>query len=126
MLIGCGIAIASLALAYFIPIPIWNAQFDGIDGYYQSGWCMCVEEIFDEFRDGDWYITSHHGRRLHGTVVADSDHWNVNPVGLDCGNEERTALLYIRKAPERHRWGACEQSLASLAALNLWKGSGAQ
>ena len=79
LVIAIGITLVSLVLACVIAIPIWNAQFDGIDGYYKAGLCACPGEIFDEYRDGQWYITctGKHEPQLLGTVIAESNHWNV-------------------------------------------------
>jgi len=78
--IVCLSVTAALTLAFVLPIPIWNAQFEGIDGYYQAGWCACPGEIFDEYRDGKWYTTGHgdHGRQIVGEVEAGDNLWRVS------------------------------------------------
>ena len=67
------------AVGLLASVPLWNAQFQGIEGYYESGKCSDGHTVYTEIRDGKWYVIcpGHKSRNLAGDIVSKGDHWEA-------------------------------------------------
>ena len=72
-------ALGSFVIAITLPVPIWNAQFKGIDGYYLQAQCMGGHDIFFEIWRGQHYETcpGHKDRSPKGTLRQMGDTWEL-------------------------------------------------
>lgn len=72
------VVIAVLAFVCFIPVPFWNMQQKGIDGYYAIAMCCCGD-ICIELDNGRWYETSpgHKYRKQRGEVRQSGNQWEL-------------------------------------------------
>ena len=72
-------AIGGFVIGIALPIPIWNVQFKGIDGYYLQAQCMGGHDIFAEFWKGQYYETcpGHKDRSTKGTLRRSGDNWKL-------------------------------------------------
>lgn len=98
--------VSVLIAGLLLPIPIWNAQFQGIDGYYLSGQCMGGHDIFIEFWKGEHFETcpGHKDRTPTGTLRQIDDGWDllresevvstVTPIG---DNQIEVVLRYTKQ-----------------------------
>ena len=74
-----GVTIGILTAGIVLPIPIWNAQFRDIDGYYLQAQCMGGHDIFFEIWKGQHYETcpGHKDRSPKGTLRRMDGFWEL-------------------------------------------------
>ena len=72
-------AIGGFVIGIALPIPIWNAQFKGVDGYYLQAQCMGGHDIFVEFWKGQYYETcpGHKDRSPKGSLRQMGNDWEL-------------------------------------------------
>ena len=101
-----------IAAALLIPIPIWNSQFTGVDGYYLQAQCMGGHDIFVELWKGQYYETcpGHKDRSPKGTLRQMGDRWEllkedevvstITPIGDD---QIEIELTYTKQKYQANR-----------------------
>ena len=87
--------IGGFVIGIALPIPIWNAQFKEVDGYYLQAQCMGGHDIYAEFWKGQYYETcpGHKDRSPKGTLRRSGNIWEllmgnevvstITPIGDD-------------------------------------------
>ena len=87
--------IGGFVIGIVLPIPIWNAQFKEVDGYYLQAQCMGGHDIYAEFWKGQYYETcpGHKDRSPKGTLRRLGNIWEllmgnevvstITPIGDD-------------------------------------------
>lgn len=111
------VTLVGVVIAITLPIPIWNAQFKGIDGFYLQGKCMDGHDGFLEICRGNHYETcpGHKVRSQEGILRQVGDKWealregevvfSVQSVGNDQIEIVKTNTKYkTRKNRVRNPW----------------------
>jgi hypothetical protein len=99
------IAVLTAAII-LIPIPIWNAQFKDIDGYYELFHCPCGHYTFLELHEGKVFYTSagHKDRTQKGTLLSTSDQWEivVNSSTTTVFKADSNGYIKVKPASNTH------------------------